>query len=137
MLRVVLDTNILISACWTPSGNEARTVDLAITGAFTACVSKEVLAEYRDVLFRDKFAALRPRAEAMLQSIELRSLFVASTSPVHAASDEDDNRLLECAAGAGASYLVTGNLKHYPAEWGVTKIVNARQFLDAVFGSAH
>jgi predicted nucleic acid-binding protein len=45
-----------------------------------------------------------------------------------AASDEDDNRFLECAAAAGAEYLVTGNLRHYPAAHGSTQVVNARGF---------
>ncbi len=133
-MRVVLDTNILISACWTPGGLEAETVKRALAGTITACVSPPVLAEYRDVLFRDKFAALRARAEGLLSTLEARAFHVNPVMPVSAASDEDDNRFLECAAEAGAAYLVTGNLKHYPAEWGVTKIVNAREFLSSLLG---
>ena len=43
--------------------------------------------------------------------------------------DDDDNRLLECAAAAGAAFLVTGNKAHFPTEWQKTKIVNARNLL--------
>ncbi len=131
-MRVVLDTNILISACWKPDGLEAQTVNLALSGAIVPCVSLEILAEYRDVLFRKKFAALIAPASELLALLEPRALQLRPNQPVHAASDEDDNRFLECAAAAGADFLVTGNLKHYPATWGVTKIVNARQFLSAV-----
>ena len=136
MLRVVLDTNILLSACWKPTGNEGRAVELALAGAFTPCVTNAVVNEYRDVLLRDKFAALRPRVETMLQSLELCAYLVTATSRVYASNDDDDNRVLECAAAAGAKYLVTGNGKHYPSEWGVTQVVNARKFLDAISGSA-
>jgi putative PIN family toxin of toxin-antitoxin system len=131
-VRVVLDTNILISACWTPGGLEAQTVALVLAGNITACASPEVLAEYRDVLFRDKFATLRSSTEALLSALEPKIFAVQGAGRIQAASDEDDNRFLECAAGAGAAYLITGNLKHYPAAYGVTKVVNARQFLTSL-----
>ena len=134
-MRAVLDTNILISACWTPGGLEGQTVRLARAGAFTLCVSEAVWAEYREVLARDKFRAFRQLSAEMLTALQPSALTVPSIAPIHAASDPDDNRFLECASAAGAKYLVTGNLKHYPAAWGSTKIVNARQFLNEEFRS--
>ena len=127
---MVLDTNIVLSACLKPGGLEARLVTLSIDGALTACVTPEVWAEYRDVLLRDKFRAVRERAETLLAALDGAVLRVASGEPVNAASDEDDNRFLECAVAAQAAYLVTGNLRHYPPEHGGALIVNARQFLD-------
>ena len=47
-----------------------------------------------------------------------------------AATDASDNRFLECAAAAAAAILVTGNLKHFPPQWGATRVMNARQFLE-------
>ena len=128
-MRVVLDTNILISACWTPDGLESQTVQLALAGTITACVSPAVWAEYRDVLFRDKFASMRSSADALLAKLEACAVQVEPGETVSAASDEDDNRFLECAVAAGAAYLITGNLKHYPPKWESTQIVNARGFL--------
>ena len=52
---------------------------------------------------------------------------------IDAASDEDDNRFLECAFSAEANYLITGNLRHYPDICGITRIVNARRFLAECF----
>ena len=60
-VRVVLDTNILVSACWKPEGLEAQVVDLAIAGKIIACVSAEILAEYRDVLSRRKLVSVYSR----------------------------------------------------------------------------
>jgi putative PIN family toxin of toxin-antitoxin system len=128
-MRVVLDTNILVSACWKPDGLEAQLVDLAIAGGIAPCVSAEILAEYRDVLSRPKLAAVRGRAAELLAALERAALLVKSTTPVRASSDDDDNRFLECAEAAAADYLVTGNLRHYPDIWGATRIVNARAFL--------
>ena len=134
-MRVVLDTNILISACWKQDGLEGRTVGLGAAGAFVPCVTAEMQKEYREVLSRKKFAALQATADRILSGFVDRCLLVAAGTPVHAASDEDDNRFLECAEAAGAAYLVTGNLRHYPEQWGGTKVVNARQFLAAEFGA--
>ena len=128
-VRVVLDTNVLISGLWTPDGLEAQVVKLAMEGRIALCCSREIWAEYRDVLSRDKFLALRERAADLLDGLERRAVWVAGGERVSVASDEDDNRFLECAMAAGAACLVTGNQKHYPAEWGATKVVNAREFL--------
>lgn len=134
-MRVVLDTNILISACLKPGGLEARTVALACQGAFTVCVSVAVMAEYSDVLGRPKFSDVSEEAQRLLEKIRSCALAVAAGPDLTVAADEDDNRLLECAVGCGASYLVTGNLRHFPTQWDSVRIVNARQFLDAEFGN--
>jgi uncharacterized protein len=129
-VRVVLDTNVLLSACWSPTGNEAKIVALALSGTLTACVSPAVLAEYRDVLLRPKFAGFRGLAIQTLNEFERTAVLVNPTEPVSASTDEDDNRFLECAAAAKAEFLVTGNLRHYPDSWGVTKIVNGSRFFE-------
>jgi putative PIN family toxin of toxin-antitoxin system len=131
-VRVVLDTNILVSACWKPDGLEAQVVGLAVSGHVTACVTGEILAEYRDVLSRPKLRAVNARAATLLAELAGAALSVETTIPVRASIDDDDNRFLECAQASGAEYLVTGNLRHYPAQWGTTRIVNARAFLSAL-----
>ena len=128
LVRVVLDTNVLLSACLKPEGLEARVVDMALAGEAQVCVTAEVFDEYRDVLRRDKFRACRERAEELLARMERCALTVEAGEVVTAASDDDDNRFLECAAAGHAEYLITGNLRHYPSEWGTARIVNARGF---------
>ena len=128
-MRVVLDTNIVVSACWKRGVLEAQLVEFAIAGRIIACVSTEILAEYRDVLSRAKLAAVNGRAQELLAGLERSAVVVKTTTPVHASGDEDDNRFLECAEAAAADYLITGNLRHFPEMWGATRIVNARGFL--------
>ena len=129
-MRVVLDTNVLVSACWKPDGLEARVVQLAISGAVTACVSADLLTEYRDVLTRKKLAAVAEKTAALLEGLERVALIVEPAIRVGASLDDDDNRFLECAETASAEYLITGNLRHYPPRWKETEIVNARGFLE-------
>ena len=128
-VRVVLDTNILVSACWKPGGLEAQVADLAISGKIAICISAEILAEYRDVLSRPKLASVNACALEMLAALETAAVLVETGAPVSASVDDDDNRFLECAQAAAADYLITGNLRHYPDAWGATRIVNARAFL--------
>lgn len=133
-MRVVVDTNILVSACWKPDGLEARTLNMILAGTITAVVSPAVRAEYWEVLQREKFRRVRDRTAALLSALDARVVRVEPAGTVCAAADEDDNRFLECAAEGRACYLITGNLKHYPPHWGGTKIVNARGFLAAEGG---
>lgn len=132
-MKAVLDTNVLVSACWKPDGLEAGTVALGLAGAYTVCVSPAVLAEYRDVLGRKKLRALSQRADAILSRLERIAISYESAVRINAARDEDDNRFLECAFAANANYLITGNLRHYPDICGITRIVNARRFLGECF----
>ena len=132
-MRVVLDTNILISACLKPAGLEAHTVKLVVQGTITACASKEVIAEYRQVLMRDKFAGVRAQALHLLDTLEPRIVKVHPTAIVIAAPDPDDNRFLESAVAGQAEFLITGNLRDFPPVYESTKMVNARQFLTARF----
>ncbi len=128
--KVVLDTNILISACLKPGGLEAQVVAMVQGGVLAMYVTGELLVEYRDVLLRPKFHGIRARAEALLASVDALALPCTAGERVSAASDEDDNRFLECSAACKADYLVTGNLRHFPALWNTTRVVNARGLLD-------
>jgi uncharacterized protein len=128
-VRVVLDTNILISACLQPGKLEAQTIQLALEDAFTVCVSSAVWAEYCDVLYRPKFGKQREQAATLLDALAKKALLVCPVETVTAASDPDDNRLLECAAAGAAHYLITGNRRHFPSLWRCTQVLNTREFL--------
>ena len=128
-MRVVLDTNILVSACWKPGGLEAQVVELAVSGQVVACVSAEILAEYEDVLSRPKLASIHDRSLAMLAALRSKAVIVTPSCRIAESVDDDDNRFLECAVAANAEYLITGNLRHYPAAHGAVLVVNAREFL--------
>ena len=129
MTRVVLDTNIVVSACLSPQGAPATIVELAFLGAFTVCLSPAVLAEYREVLARDKFARQQERIDVLLAGIEDVAVTVAPVRTLTISPDEEDNRLLECAEASQADFLVTGNPKHFPARFEKTRIMLPRDFL--------
>lgn len=128
-MRVVLDSNIIVSACLTPQGSSATIVELALLNTFTLCLSSDVLAEYREVLARPKFSRQSERIESLLCGIEEICEFVHPEGRLAISEDEDDNRLLECAQAARADFLVTGNRKHFPDRLDSTRIVSPREFL--------
>jgi putative PIN family toxin of toxin-antitoxin system len=129
-MRVVLDTNILISACWTPTGNEAQVV--ARAGQLTFCVSPALEAEYRDVASRKKFAKHRDSLNALIDQILAAAIIVHPAPACTACSDPDDNQLLDCALAANAQYVITGNLRHFPALWQGIQVINARTLLEII-----
>ncbi len=129
-MRVVFDTNILISACWSPGGNEARVLALAQSGRLEIAVSATIAAEYRDVAQRPKFAKHRDALDAAIARILEIAVTVEAVESCDACSDPDDNQLLDCALAAKAQYVITGNLRHFPEEWRGVRVINARTLLE-------
>jgi putative PIN family toxin of toxin-antitoxin system len=133
MIRVVLDTNILISALLSPLGPPAQVFLMTLLDPDTQlCVSGEIYAEYEEVVRRSRFNRSDSEIEATLRTVREKGFWVKPTERVRACPDPDDDIFLECAQAAAAHYLITGNPKHFPATWADTRIVTARQFIDAV-----
>jgi len=130
MIRVVLDTNTVVSAQIKPSGLEALVLLLALRGRLSLFVSPPILAEYQRVLYKPKLKFDPRRVEAVLLEIGAASRLIHPTRILAEAKHEADNRFLECAEVSHADYLVTGNKRHFPKDWRPSKIVNAREFLD-------
>ena len=131
MIRLVLDTNILISALLQPLGLPAKVLLLAVGGSEARlCVSGEVYAEYDEVIRRPRLNRTPQEIEETLRAIRDKSLWLRPTEKVRACSDPDDDIFLECALAARAQFLVTGNTKDFPRTFGETSIVTARQFLE-------
>ena len=131
--RVVLDTNVVISAGLKPSGLEEKIVELVAAREIALYVSPAILMEYEMVFARPKFGRIDPaRISQLLATLATEATTVAPTHSVAESPHEPDNRFLECAEAAKAHYLVTGNKRHFPARWKSTHIVNAREFLHVV-----
>src|SRR5579862_6304192 len=108
-LRLVIDTNIVISAALRPDGLQRTVFVLAITKPARLYVSKPVLSEYQHVLSRPELNIRRGLQRQLLDLIGNRAQIVAPARPLHVTSDPDDNIFVECADAARADYLVTGN----------------------------
>ena len=133
MIRIVLDTNVLISALLSSQGPPARVLlDDPPGSRHSLCVSGDIYAEYEEVIRRSCFKRSGNEIEGTLRTIRERGFWIKPTQRVRACSDPDDDIFLECAQAATAHYLVTGNTKHFPSTWASVRIVTPRQFLDAI-----
>ncbi len=128
MIRVVCDTNILVSAVLKSQGNEAAVLDAIAAGEVQLCASEPILAEYAGVLARPKFGLDPARVRRLVEFLRAAALVLEPAFRLAACPHEPDNRFLECAEAAQADYLVTGNQRHFPARWKITTIVNAGEF---------
>ncbi len=129
-LRLVIDTNILVSAALKPESIQRTVFLLAITKPARLYVSAPILAEYADVLGRPELGIRKGLRQQLIQLVKNHSHIVFPSRQLSVTSDPDDNIFVECADAARADYLITGNQKHFPAYWKCTKIVTSRAFVN-------
>lgn len=130
--RVVLDTNVVVSAHLNDEGYERHVLDLVLACKLQVAVTEAILAEYEGVLLRPKFA-IDPRLVARsLRRLRAVARIVHPARELKVTRDPADNRFLECAEAARADYLVTGNKRHFPKTWRQTLVVNARELIEWV-----
>jgi putative PIN family toxin of toxin-antitoxin system len=130
--RVVLDTNVVVSAALATHGLPARLITVVATGKVSLYLSEPTIQEYAAVLARPKFARIgAPYVRQFIGLMVRKATLVAPRTVVAACPDEDDNRFLECAEAGRAHYLVTGNRRHFPERWKMTRVVTPREFFEA------
>jgi putative PIN family toxin of toxin-antitoxin system len=131
-LRLVIDTNIVVSAALKPAGLQRTVLLLAITKPARLYISDTILGEYTEVLSRPELKIRKGLQRQLIDLIMRYSHPVTPSRHLQVAQDTDDNLFLECADAARADYLVTGNQRHFPKFWKQTKVVTSREFLDIV-----
>ena len=128
--RVVLDTNVVVSAHLKSEGYERHVLDLVLAGKLQLAASEVILAEYADVLSRSKFGIGGKHVASSMRLIRGAATIVRPHHELKVTPHSADNRFLECADAARADYLVTGNKRHFPKSWRQTLVVNARELLE-------
>ena len=136
MIRVVLDTNVTVSALLRSGGLPEAVFNLAMASEIQAYVSDPVLAEYEEVLRRPRLAIHPDKVTVAVARIRAATMLVLPAARVTVATDPDDNIFLECAEEASAHYLVTGNRRPFPERWRETWLVTPRQFMDGRTGAS-
>ena len=137
-MRVVLDTNILVSALIAPAGSPAAIYNAWEDGRFTLLTCAEHIAEVRATLQKPRIAALIApyKAGRLVNQIKKLAANIANLPDVRRSADPSDDFLLALAEAGEADYLVTGDKsgllilkKHKGAQ-----IVTARQFTETIVG---
>ena len=132
MQKVIIDTNVMISALIQRSYPYLILYELFIDEKFQLCVSDDLLTEYYEVLSREKFSKFHDfftRAESLLADIEAKSVKYFPSIKLNLISDDDDNMILELADECAANFVITGNTKDFTfPTYKQTKIVTPREY---------
>ena len=133
MIRVVIDTNVLVSAMISPSGNEALLLLAVKQGLIKPCFSPAVLKEYSDVLARPKFAFSPDEITALIDLLERQGDLLHPAPLSGMSPDPKDDKFLACALAAQADFMVTGNKRDFPEDpLGATKVLSAGELLNLI-----
>jgi len=132
-LRIVLDTNVLVSGLLAPFGPPGEIIRLCAAGEPRLCFDTRLLAEYREVLERPRFGFDTDDVETLLAQLEGVGDLVVAPPLSARLPDRDDEAFPEVAIASGADHLVTGNAKHFPRSHrsGVS-VLSPRAFLDVL-----
>ena len=115
MVKVVLDTNVLVSSLLT-SGPPAAIVDLIADGKICLIYNDLVLQEYWDVLSRKKFGFKYLQITRLIGDITRTGIAVDRGKPSKIAMTDEDDRIFYDLAVTSTACLITGNAKHFPSE---------------------
>ena len=132
MLKVVIDTNVLVSALLKSGSVPDLVLSFILEKKLIMCLSQAIATEYEEVLERAKFKKLdRKEVKNLIARLKSNALWAEPNFRLEVAKlDPDDNKFLECAQAAGADFLVTGNTKHFPPEkFKKTRIATPAGFL--------
>lgn len=128
-MKVVLDTNVLVSGLLNPYGAPGLIVVQVAEGRIRLCYDARIISEYSEVLRRPRFGFAASNVESLLDQIQHEGYPTAAVPLPTPLPDRDDEPFLEVAVSGGAAYLVTGNTRHFPPNLrqGV-KVVTPQEF---------
>ncbi|NUO80061.1 putative toxin-antitoxin system toxin component, PIN family [candidate division KSB1 bacterium] len=131
-MKVVIDTNILVSGLGNPRGAPAKLIDRWLHGQFDLIASNPIFAEYTKILLHHPHVP-NEKAGNFLDSLITLSEFVQISENLIACKDPGDNVFLETAVVGNAEYLVTKNFKHFPVkQYQNVRIVRVSQLLSVL-----
>lgn len=128
----VIDTNVIISAMLNFSSVPGQIVLESLTGKITPLLNDEILAEYEEVLSRPKFHFSQNDIDILIEGIRKRGVHVDATPLGEYLLDPKDAVFYEIVMESrktSNSYLVTGNLKHFPVK---PFIITPREMLNLI-----
>lgn len=134
MQKIVIDTNVLVSALIQRGYPYLIVNALFIEQKIALCISDALTAEYYDVLNRKKFSKYPDfisKAEMLLADIATKAIWFYPKIKLQIINDIDDNKLLELAVESKAEFLITGNTNDFTmSKYKKTKIVTPKEYYE-------
>lgn len=118
-IYAVIDTNVLLSALLSKTADAAtvRVMDAVFDGRITPLLHPDILAEYRDVLHRERFHLDGDTVDAAVDELAQLGITISSVGTDETFADPDDvvfYAVVMEKRKTEDAYLVTGNLRHFP-----------------------
>ncbi|MGH7468684.1 MAG: putative toxin-antitoxin system toxin component, PIN family [Longimicrobiales bacterium] len=136
-MRVVLDTNVIVSGLLRPASVPALVLSLLATARVQAVVDARILEEYRDVLSRPRLKIPDQIAREFLNRFASSAEHIMVDADVVSGlgrltlKDPDDRLFMEVAISGGVGAIVTGNVNHFPrSALKPIRVLTPRQLLD-------
>lgn len=126
-MKIVLDTNVLVSGLLNPDGNPAMILGLLINGKIDLVYDNRILFEYIQVLNRKKFQFKKEWIDALIDFIRYEGEYVSADPVSKSFKDIDDKKFYEVAKTGKVNYIITGNVNHFPTE---DIIKTPKEFID-------
>ena len=133
-MRVVIDTNVLVSGLLSPHGASAEIIRMVVAGSLDLLYDARLLSEYTEVLSRPKFSFEKSNVDILMEFIGHYGIPVAATPLSVHLPDVDDEPFLEVAISGKAECLITGNTTHYPMRSRhKMRLLTPRQFINRYY----
>ncbi len=141
MTRIVIDTNILVSAILTPKGNPAKILKYVLEGKLNLIISPAILEETQRVLLYPRLVKLMQKNKITKKEVynflgKMSKIAVITPGKLEIDAildDPTDNKILTCALEGEADYIISGD--HHLTDLKIfqgTKIVNPSTFLKII-----
>lgn len=128
----VIDTNVIISALLSKDSNPGKIINYIEQGVITPVYDSSILDEYIEVLIREKFQFTQKEIEEIINLFKQKGFVLNQTQTLESFNDTSDVKFYQIVLTANKiqlSYLVTGNLKHFPKE---IFVVNPTQMVEII-----
>ncbi len=128
----VIDTNVLVSALLKWTSVPGTILEFAFSGTIIPVLNDKIVAEYREVLMRDKFHLTKEIVDDVIQTLEEQGEYIDTDNMDYELPDMKDvifyAIVMEKRKDEDA-YLVTGNIKHFPREH---YVVTPKEMMDII-----
>ncbi|MHC5756962.1 putative toxin-antitoxin system toxin component, PIN family [Nostoc sp.] len=108
-MKVIIDTNIVVSAAIADKNPEAVILFVIANFAFEWVVSAEIIAEYKEVLKRPRLKLTETQYQRWVYLIDSVTTLIDVDVEVDFPRDRKDAKFLACAIAAGADFFITGD----------------------------
>jgi len=130
-MKIVLDTNVIVSGLLTPFGPGGEIVRMVSAGILIVQYDSRILSEYYEVLHRPKFQFDVDEIESFLDFVQKNGRLITAVPLMNRLPDPDDEPFLEIAISGHADCIITGNKAHFPKRLCQgTKVLSPSQFID-------